>query len=158
MQEPYYAIRAVALTLAIALATSSTQKLGQLEARFARAGSALERVRILARLGPLEVREARRELDTGKFAEALQRLQQYRDRARQAYEQLHAHVLTPAKKPAGFKELEISLRETLRQLDDAIATAPFEYQNDLKAVRADLNSLHARLLDDLFPSGGGKRK
>ncbi len=157
MQGLHPAMRPAALALAVALAGGAAQKLEKLEARFLRADSPLERVRILARLGPLEVGEARKELDAGQFSEALQRLQQYRDRTRQAYEELRARIPNPAKKPAGFKELEISLRETLRRLDDLLTAAPLEYQNVLRAVRADLDTLHARLLDDLFPSGGKRR-
>ena len=59
--------------------------------------------------------------------------------------------------PAGFKELQISLRETLRHIDELILQLPQDKRPWFQAVRSDLANSHNLLIEALFPSLGGKR-
>jgi len=55
------------------------------------------------------------------------------------------------KKPAGFKELQISLRETIRRIDDLILTLAVDKRPFFREVRNDLFMYQNQLIDDLFP-------
>ncbi len=55
------------------------------------------------------------------------------------------------RKPAGFKELQISLRETIRRIDDLILTLNVDKRPFFRVVRNDLFVDQNELIDDLFP-------
>jgi hypothetical protein len=55
------------------------------------------------------------------------------------------------RKPAGFKELQISLRETIRRIDDLILTLEVDKRPFFRAVRNDLFMDQNELIDKLFP-------
>ena len=55
------------------------------------------------------------------------------------------------RKPAGFKELQISLRETIRHIDDLILTLQVDKRPFFRAVRNDLFTDQNELIDELFP-------
>jgi hypothetical protein len=55
------------------------------------------------------------------------------------------------KKPAGFKELQISLRETIRRVDDLIFTLNLDKRPFFREVRNDLFANQNQLIDKLFP-------
>ena len=55
------------------------------------------------------------------------------------------------RKPAGFKELQISLRETIRRVDDLIFTLNVDKRPFFREVRNDLFMFQNELIDDLFP-------
>jgi hypothetical protein len=57
----------------------------------------------------------------------------------------------PERKPAGFKDLQISLRGTIRRIDDLILTLPVEKRPFFREVRTDLFNDQNQLIDDLFP-------
>ena len=62
-----------------------------------------------------------------------------------------AAVPDAEKKPAGFKELQISLRETVRHIDDLILTLPVDKRPFFREVRDDLVKTQNELIDALFP-------
>jgi hypothetical protein len=56
-----------------------------------------------------------------------------------------------ARRPAGFRELHISLRESLRRLDDLMLALPVDEWQWFPAVQFDLSAIQNLLLDALFP-------
>ena len=59
--------------------------------------------------------------------------------------------------PAGFKELQISLRETLRRIDELILQLPLDKRPWFQAVRSDLTKSQNSLIEALFPTLGDRR-
>jgi hypothetical protein len=117
-----------------------------------------QKAKILAKLGPLKIDQARKRLDEGQDEKSLAALEQYRDKVREAIAALTAAGIDAEKHPAGFKELHIGVRETIRRLDDFIVSVPVDERPWFRAVRSDLDDLQNSLLDALFPKPGATKK
>src|SRR4029077_7844204 len=115
------------------------------------------RAKILAKLGHYEVDQARSDLKEDKEEVSLAELERYRDRVESAVQALAATGVNAEQHPSGFKELQISLRETLRHIDELILQLPLDKRPWFQAVRSDLANSHNLLIEALFPSLGGKR-
>jgi hypothetical protein len=114
------------------------------------------KAKILAKMGRLEIDQARADLKSGNDVQSLSDLQHYRDEVRSTIQALAATGISAEKHPAGFKELQISLRETLRRVDDLINTLPYDKRPWFEEVRTDLAKFQAVLIDDLFPTPHNK--
>ena len=82
---------------------------------------------------------------------SLHTLEQYRDEIRHMAEALKSTGVDAEKKPAGFKELQISLRENVRRIDDLILSLPADKRPFFREVRTDLVKSQNELIDELFP-------
>src|SRR3979411_1530647 len=89
-------------------------------ARYEQETDVVRKARALTKLGDDQIDEARKQLKAGDDVASLHTLEQYRDEIRHTAEALKATGLDAEKKPAGFKELQISLRESVRRVDDLI--------------------------------------
>ena len=126
-------------------------RLDGLLAQYQHEADPIRKARVLARLGDDQVAEARDELKSGKDVDSLQTLQKYRDEVRETVTALEAVVPDAEKKPAGFKELQISMRETVRHIDDLILTLPVDKRPFFRDVRDELVKTQNELIDALFP-------
>jgi hypothetical protein len=111
----------------------------------------VRKARALVRLGVDQIALAWQQLKNGEDVNSLQTLEQYRDEVQQTVADLKATGIDPAAKPAGFKELQISLRENIRRIDDLIFTLPADKRPFFRAVRGDLAKTQNYLIDALFP-------
>ena len=88
-----------------------------LRARLAREKSPVQKAKLMPRLGDAEFLQIEGDVAAGRIPEALRGLEQYRDQALELSKELDATGINAEKKPAGFKQLEISLRDSLRRMD-----------------------------------------
>lgn len=154
------------LGVALALATSclcgpalparAQDAHAKLEAQYQSENDPVRKAKIVAKLGHFEIDQSRSDLKAGDEEKALAVLERYNDEVRKTGEALTASGIDPERRPAGFKELQISLREFIRQLDDLIITLPFDKRPWFQAVRSDISATQNSLFDALFPSGSGK--
>ena len=128
----------------------------KLEAQYQSESDPVRKAKIVAKLGHFEIEQSRSDLKAGDEEKALAVLERYNDEVRKTAEALTASGIDPERRPAGFKELQISLREFIRQLDDLILTLPFDKRPWFQAVRSDMSATQNSLFDALFPSGSGK--
>ena len=126
------------------------------QAQFDAESDPVRKAKLLARLGPLEMNEARAELRADNDEQALATLEHYNDEVRKTAEALTATGVDAQRHPAGFKELQISLREFVRHLDDLIFSIALDKRQWFQAVRSDLSATQNLLFDALFPTGNGK--
>jgi uncharacterized phage infection (PIP) family protein YhgE len=138
-----------ALTLLAPLAAQDHQSANQ--TRYDQETDPVRKARALVKLGDDQIDEARKQLKNGDEVASLHTLEQYRDEVRHIAELLKATGVDPEKKPAGFKELQISLRETVRHIDDLILTLPVDKRPFFREVRTDLVNTQNELIDALFP-------
>jgi hypothetical protein len=82
---------------------------------------------------------------------SLHTLEQYRDEIQHMAEVLKSTGVDAEKKPAGFKELQISIRENVRRIDDLILSLPVDKRPFFREVRTDLVKTQNELIDALFP-------
>jgi len=120
-------------------------------ARYEQETDAVRKARALVKLGDDQIDEARKQLKAGDDVGSLHSLEQYRDEIQHVAEALKATGVDPEKKPAGYKELQISLRETIRHIDDLILTLPVDKRPFFREVRTDLVKTQNDLIDALFP-------
>jgi type IV pilus biogenesis protein CpaD/CtpE len=123
----------------------------KLEAQYQSEDDPVQRAKILSKLGKLEIAESRNTMKTGEDEKSLGVLEHYRDLVRDTVQALNATGVNAERHPGGYKELQISLRQALRQLDDFISTIPYDKRPWFQAVRSDLMSLQTSLLNVLFP-------
>jgi hypothetical protein len=119
--------------------------------KFTHANDPVHKARILVQLGDAEFRDIQKEVGSDNAEGALAILQQYRDEAQACQKDLEASGRDPEKHPNGFKELQISLRESLRRLDNIIADLSGDEQKSFREVRQDLEQMDLKLIHQLFP-------
>jgi hypothetical protein len=131
--------------------------LSKLESEYRVETNPVRKARLLAKLAPLEVNEALKDLKADQDSAAFTVLQRLRDDARKNVDALLATQVSAARHPAGFKELQIGLRESLRRLNDLSSVVPIDKEDQLESLRSDLTETQTSLMDALFPSSKDKR-
>jgi hypothetical protein len=145
--------RIVAICAALALTTqiAAQDRLAIALAQYQHETDPVRKARILTKLGDYQVEEAKKQLKDGEDVASLHTLELYRDEVKETVAGLEAGGVDAEKKPAGFKELQISLRETVRRVDDLILTLPVDKRPFFREVRTDLTNAQNALIDSLFP-------
>jgi hypothetical protein len=141
------AIAALGLCVALAAQDRFAEDL----ARYQNENDPVRKARALAKLGDEQVDLAKRQLRADDEVGSLQTLEQYRDEVRATVTALKGTGVDAERKPAGFKELQISLRETIRRIDDLILTLSVDKRPFFREVRNDLFMDQNELIDKLFP-------
>jgi len=111
----------------------------------------VRKARDLVKLGDAQIDLARRQLKEDDDVKSLDTLQLYRDEVKETVDKLIGTGVDAEKKPAGFKDLQISLRETVRKIDDLILTLPVDKRPFFREVHTDLVKQQNLLIDSLFP-------
>ena len=120
-------------------------------ARYQHEPDPVRKARDLAKLGDQQVEMAKKLLRDDQDVGSLHTLEQYRDEVHETVMALNGMGVDAERKPAGFKELQISLRETIRRIDDLILTLEVDKRPFFRAVRNDLFMDQNVLIDELFP-------
>jgi hypothetical protein len=145
-------IRVAAIAaLGLCVALAAQDRFAEDLARYQNENDPVRKARALAKLGDEQVDLAKRQLRADDEVASLQTLEQYRDEVRATVTALNATGVDAERKPAGFKELQISLRETIRRIDDLILTLNVDKRPFFREVRNDLFMDQNELIDKLFP-------
>lgn len=113
----------------------------------------MRRAQAMPKLGEAEFDEIDRDVDAGKLPEALDILKEYRDEILSCEKGLDARKIDAEKHPRGYKQLEISLRESLRKVNGLMVGFTADEQAPFAAVRDSLEELNRHLIRELFPKG-----
>jgi len=140
----------LALIGALCLPLAAQDRLADDLARYQHETDIVRKTKLLAKLGDEQIEAARKLLKEDEVA-ALHTLEQYRDEVHDMVAALNALGVDAEKKPAGFKELQISLRGSIRRIDDLIFTLNVDKRPFFRAVRNDLFADQNALIDKLFP-------
>ncbi len=143
----------IALLAALALSAplAAQDRLAADLAKYQHEVDPVHKARELAKLGDEQVELARKQSKAGDSEASLHTLEQYRDEVSETVAALKGTGVNAERKPAGFKELQISLRETVRHIDDLILTLNVDQRPFFRVVRNDLSTKHNELIDALFP-------
>ena len=142
---------AVIAALALCIPLAAQDRLAQSLAKYQSETDPVRKSRALAKLGDEQVDLARKQLKGDDEVASLHTLEQYRDEVRDTVAALQGTGINAERKPDGFKELQISLRETIRRIDDLILTLEVDKRPFFREVRNDLFMDQNQLIDDLFP-------
>jgi len=138
----------VALVVAPLLAQDRT---AQLRARFEKETDPVRKARMVTLLADSEFREMHEKIDTGDLAGAAEIAGRVRDEARASKKLLDAKSRDAEAHPDGYKQLEISVRESMRRLDDIMVSLAKDEQAPLAEVRQDMDELDRQMIHQLFP-------
>ena len=137
--------------LALWVPLAAQDRLAEDLAKYHHETDPVRKARDLAKFGDAQVGLARKQLKEGEEVTSLHTLEQYRDEVAETVAALKATGVDPERKPAGFKELQISLRETIRHIDDLILTLNVDKRPFFREVRNDVAGQQNDLIDALFP-------
>jgi hypothetical protein len=146
--------RATAIGLLIAAlwpAMQAQDRTAEFRAKFLHETDAAQKAKLLSPLGDAEFQEIQKEAAAGNLDKALDILQHYRDEAEACQKALDASGRDPEKHPKGFKQLQISIRESLRRLDDLLVGFSGDEQKPFLEVRKDLERINRQIIHELFP-------
>jgi len=140
----------VSLALCAPLAAQE-DRLAEDLAKYQHETDPVHKARDLAKFGEGQIEVAKKQLRAGDDVASLHTLEQYRDEVAETISALKGLGVDAEKKPAGFKELQISLRGTIRRVDDLIFTLEVDKRPFFRSVRNDLQMEQNELFDLLFP-------
>jgi hypothetical protein len=137
--------------LALAAPGFSQTRIAELQQRLAQESDPVRKAKKMPKLGEEEFKQIRKDIASQRLAEALTLLRQYRSEIRSCLQGLDAAGINPVKHSSGFRQLQISLRESLRRLDAIIPIVSPDAQSGFIEVRADLDEMNRHLIEELFP-------
>jgi hypothetical protein len=138
--------------------------LDELRDRYSHESDPIRRAKLLPKLGDAEFVAVQKKLDDGNVTDALAAVREYRDQAQSCVTALDAKESDPEKHSSGYKQLQISLRESLRRLDNMMAGLTGDDQKPFRVLRNDLEQMDRHVIHELFPrqpsseAGPGKPK
>jgi hypothetical protein len=133
----------------------SPSAVADLHARFAKETNPVRKARLMVPLGDAEFQDIQSQAADGNYSEALALLREYRDEVEECAKQLDAKEANPEKHPSGFKDLQISLRASLRRVNEVIVGLSGDEQMPFLEVRKELEQLDHHLIHELFPRQPG---
>jgi hypothetical protein len=153
-------LSSLALGLAIVVAPLAAQEYHTTEqwrAKYVRETDPVHKAKLLLPLGDSEFKDAESALANEKLSEALDILKQYLDEAQSCEKELDAKFPDPEKHANGYKQLQISLRGSLRRLDAMIVGLTEDDRKPFVEIRGQLDEIDRHLIQQLFPKQPVKR-
>jgi len=139
------------LLVLVAGSLLAQDRTAQLRSRFERETDPVRKARMVALLADSEFREIHEKIDTGDLAAAAEIAGRVRDEAQASKRLLDAKSRDAEAHPDGYKQLEISVRESMRRLDDIMVGLAKDEQAPLAQVRKDMDELDRQMIHQLFP-------
>ncbi|HVB85052.1 MAG TPA: hypothetical protein VNK23_00090 [Candidatus Dormibacteraeota bacterium] len=145
------------LAALVANPASPVDRTPELRARFEHETNPAHKAKLMQKLGAAEFKDIEKDVANSQFASAADLLHQYRNEVELCSKELDATGVNAEKKPDGFKQLQISVRESLERVDRLISTMTADQQVPLRADRNRLEELNSHLLQELFPRAPNRR-
>lgn len=143
-------LMAVAL-LSSAVLLRATDRLRELQEHFDRDTHAGAKIKDLQKLAAAEFDAATQAGKTGDFVAVGLIFEKYRDNVRQAFEFLRKQEPDADRHPGGYRQLELEVRQGVREVEDTLLVTPEELRPPLEIVRKDLIETDDALIHLLFP-------
>ncbi len=131
--------------------TDVAQTLADLQSRFDRETSGVQKAKLMTKLGEAQLEETRRAGKAGDYNVVGTTLEKYRDNVRVTVDALKKQHPDAERQSNGYRQLEMHLRKGIREVDETILVSPEGYKPPLQIVRQDLVSMDDELLKMLFP-------
>jgi hypothetical protein len=129
-----------------------------LQSRFDRETNSIHKAKLLEKLGDAQLEETRRASQASDFKTIGFVMEKYRDNARAAVDALKKDHRDAEHHTSGFKQLQIHVHKSLREVDEVLVIAPDEFRPPLEIVRRDLANIDDELLELLFPRHPNDKK
>jgi hypothetical protein len=123
----------------------------ELAAKIQHQTNPIKKVRLEIRLARLDLREASRAYGQNRARKGQRFLTAYLHEITGSWQLLESTGHNAAKKPQGFMELEIALRENARTLNNLEDRVYYMYQGSIETAEKEVNQLHSKVMLALFP-------
>ena len=140
------------------VAHAANEDVNALQSRFDHESNSIHKARLLERLGDAELELTRRASRSDDYKTVDLVMEKYRDNARAAVDALRKDHRDAEHHTNGYKQLQIHVHKSLREVDEVLVIAPDEYRPPLEIVRRDLAALDDELLELLFPRHPNEKK
>jgi hypothetical protein len=135
----------------------STQPLEELQQRFDREGNAVHKAKLISKLGDAQFAALHTAETAEDYAAVGTIMEKYRDNVRAAFEALEKEHPDASRNSSGYRELQIHTRRGIREVVDALRSAPDEFKPPLELVHQDLVGMDDKMLELLFPTPNVKQ-
>ncbi|HMI51740.1 MAG TPA: hypothetical protein VK525_09520 [Candidatus Saccharimonadales bacterium] len=138
-------------------AVFGAETVSQLQTRFEAENNSVRKAKIFEKLSDAQffaIRSAERAGDHNTVGLTFEK---YRDNLRVSVDALKKQHPDAEKQSNGYKQVEVTVRKGIREIDESILVAPPEYLPPLKLVRQDLVITDNELLHLLFPRRPGEQ-
>jgi hypothetical protein len=125
----------------------------ELLAHLAKENNPANKAKIEIRLGSLKLDQAATAYGQDQLEGGAKLLDSYLSWMKQAWDLLHQSGRDAGRRPQGFKDLDIALREDMRKLADLKIHTPFADRGPVEHISAETDALHTQVLSALFPGG-----
>lgn len=153
MRMPWQSQKILGCTaiISLMLTPAQAQSVAELQARFDREISSVTKAKLLIKLGDAQFEEARRAGKEGDNNTVGFTLEKYRDNVRTALDALKKQHPDAEKHSNGYRQLEMHVKNGIREVEDSMLAAPAPYRPPLQIVRQDLIAMDEELIKLLFP-------
>jgi hypothetical protein len=124
-----------------------------LQARLEREQNPVKKAKYEVRLGRVKLTEAIAAYDKGDLDGCNALAAAYLGQMKSAWQRLRSTGRNALKKPEGFRDLDIALREDARLIADLERRIPYNDRGPLTEVAHEVEQIHGEVLAALFPSG-----
>ncbi len=145
-----------ALLFLLASSLPAQVRIEDLRAQFNGESDPVRKAKALPPLGDALFELMGKQADADNDAAALRALEEYRNDVGNTVAGLKATHVDAEKKPAGFKQLQIHVRKSIRRLSERILVLPFDLRSPFETIRRELEQDDKELIDMLFPRQPGR--
>jgi len=138
---------------AFGAAAPGDNDLASLRTQFQQQTDPVKRAKLFPKLGNALLAEMRKQETAQQFDRVLPLLVEYRDSAASAASALSSAGRDAEKHSAGFRELEMHLRQAVHHVNDIVYGMPLDDREPLRGPQHDIEELDNRLIKVLFPRG-----
>jgi hypothetical protein len=118
----------------------------------------VRKARLEIRLGRLHLEEAVAALERGEIEKVYSHLDRYLEVMQGSWTTLKNSGRQAWRRPAGFKDLDIALRQDERALQDMLRRVPYDYRGPIEEIAAKAEALRAEVLEAIFPREDKRKK
>src|SRR5262245_13556903 len=111
------------------------QTVAELQTHFDRESNSVKKAKLLVKLGEAQFEQARRAGKEGDNNSVDATLEKYRDNVRAALEALKKQHADAEKHSNGYRQMEIHVKEGIREVEDSMLAAAAPYKPPLQIVR-----------------------
>ncbi len=143
---------AVAALFAFCAARARGQdRLAQYKSQYAAEKDPVRKAKLLEKISGPQFDVVRQQVQSGDLEHGLRTLESFKEDCAVTHQSLKSKGVDAEQKPTGFKELQISVRQTLNRLSDLLAGLSGDDQKPFLQVREQLEQLDSELIRELFP-------
>lgn len=121
------------------------------QARLRRTTDPVGRTKVYIQISELLISFMGDSARAGNFEQMDEHVEEYRTAVTDAHDTMVNSGRDPARRSAGFKELEIALRQQVRRLDDIGSLLTFEYREPIEGLITEVTGIRDELIKALFP-------